>query len=102
MPKELYIEFKTKAFPVIQADESKRLAIKLKQTLGRSDCNLQPSDHAYFNSDLFPAMLNGAYQRIVNNRTWIYLDELPEGLTVDTSKFLVVVRIALEPDFRGR
>ena len=95
-PKLLYIEFKTKPFPVIQADESKRMAIKLKQTLGRTDCNLQPSDHAYFNSDLFPTILNKAYQQIVNNRTWLYLDELPEGVIVDTSKFLAVVRIALD------
>jgi hypothetical protein len=46
-------------------------------------------------------MLNSAYRRIIGEyATWCYLDELPVGVTVDTSKFLAVVRIALPLEFR--
>lgn len=91
-----YIEFKTKAFPIIQSDGTKRLAIRVKKTLSRTDTNLQPHDHPYFNSDLFPVILNRYYRRVIGEyRDFVYLDSLPEGMTVDTSKFLAVVRIEL-------
>lgn len=94
--KQLHITFKTKPFPVIQPNNSERLAINLKKRLTRADCNLCPTDHPYFNSDLFPAMLNGAYRRVMGTREWCYLDALPEGVSVDTSKFLAVVTVPFE------
>ena len=96
-----YIEFKTKTFPVIQDDNGAvRTAIRLKARLARIDCNLKPHEHTYFNSDLFPAMLNETYRKIVGDRDYLYLDSLPEGVTVDTSKFLAVVTIALPASFK--
>ncbi len=97
----LYIEFKTKVFPIIQNDHgTERLALRPKAKLARGDCNMKPTDHDYYNSDLFASMLNGAYRKVMGYREFVYLDALPEGVTVDTSKFLAVVRIPLERNFR--
>lgn len=103
MTSDLFIEFKTKVFPIIQDNYGTvRNAIRFKKTLARVDCNLKPQDHDYYNSDLFLSMLNGAYHKVVGTREYCYLDELPLGLSVDTSKFLAVVRIPLERNFNPR
>lgn len=96
------IEYKTRPCKVWDAGGvDYRLAIDWKRRLHRADCNLRPQDHTYYNSDLFEGMLNSAYRRIIGEyATWCYLDELPVGVTVDTSKFLAVVRIALPLEFR--
>jgi len=94
------ITFKTKPFPIIDGDRE-RMAINFKKTLGRADVNMRPSDHRYFNSDLFPGMLNRVYRRIIGEyKQWAFLDNLPAGVTVDTSKFLAVVTIQLPEDFK--
>lgn len=98
-----FVEYKTKPFDVRQGKDSTetRKAINFKKTLGRTDCNLRPVDHRYYNSDLFPGMLNRAARQVIGEyREWAYLDELPAGVTVDTSKFLAVVRIELPESFR--
>lgn len=89
------IAFKTKTFPIIQADNTERTAIRLKKTLTRTDCNLKSHEHDYYNSDLFPSMLNRHYQTVTGGRDYLYLDSLPEGITVDTSGFLAVVQVSL-------
>jgi hypothetical protein len=62
---------------------------------------MKPCDHTYYNSDLFPGILNKTYQRIKGEyKTWSYVDELPEGCSVDASKFLAVVRVVLPENFR--
>lgn len=93
--------FKTKPYPVIQADGSKRMAVNMKKTVGRSDCTLKPHEHAYYNSDLFNGMLRHAYQKVIGEYTnWCYLDTLPAGVTVDTGGFLAVVTVELPATFR--
>lgn len=68
------IAYKAKPFDVQQGKDSKevRRAINFKQTIGRSDCNLKPHEHAYYNSDLFVGMLNRAYKGVLGEyRTFI-------------------------------
>lgn len=46
---------------------------------------------AYANSDMFPAMLNEC--AAVKPGKLVYLDNIPAGVTVDTSGFLAIVMI---------
>lgn len=51
---------------------------------------------SYANSDLFVGMLNGAVRKVVGDSGYIKTSEpLPEGVTVDTSGFLAVVRVEI-------
>ena len=50
-----------------------------------------PRFGGFANSDLFPAMLNGG--AAVKPGKLIYLDAIPPGVTVDTSKFLAVITL---------
>ncbi len=99
-----FIEFKTKPFPIRQGIEPEapvRMAISWKKRLERADCNLRPHEHAYYNSDLFAGFLNRFYRRVVGeNAEYCYLDALPDGVSVDTGKFLAVVRLDLPANFR--
>ena len=63
------IEFKTKTFPVIQVDGSESIAINWKKKLQRTDCNLRPHEHTYYNSDLFIGMLNRAYRGVIGEHS---------------------------------
>lgn len=97
---ETLVQFKTKVKKMHQADDTVREYVEYKRKLVRTDCNLRPQDHAYFNCDMFPSMLNRAYEDVTNRREWVYLDSLPDGVTVDTSKFLAVVTVKLPENFR--
>ncbi|MEU5258989.1 hypothetical protein [Amycolatopsis sp. NPDC021455] len=58
---------------------------------------------AYANSDLFPAVLKGVLAKMgvrVGGR--LRLDQLPNGVTVDTSKFLATVTITVADDATWR
>lgn len=67
-----------------------------KKKISRTDCNLNASGHEYYNTDMFIPMLNRAAWAAQNKREWCYLDELPPGVTVDTSSFLATVTIQTE------
>lgn len=100
------LTFRTKPFTVMDRDR-KRPAIRFKVKVSRSDTDMRPADHAYFNSDLFPAILQRAYATAIGpdrpaalgQREWAYLDDLPPAVTVDTSGFLarVTVRLTFDP-----
>ena len=95
------ISYKVKPFTLHEHDNTTSQAIDFKRVLSRKDCSMKPCDHTYYNSDLFPAMLNRAYRQIIGEyRTWARLSELPEGVSVDTSKFLAVVTIKLPDTFK--
>lgn len=98
--KMAFIQFKTKVRKLTNADDTVSDYIELKRTLTRHDCDLKPHQHTYYNSDLFPAMLNRAYKAVIGNREWIRLSDVPESMSVDTSKFLAVVTIELPENFR--
>lgn len=94
------IHFKTKVRSLVEADQTESPYIDLKRCVTRKDCNLKPHQHVYYNSDLFPSMLNRAYRQITQGREWLRLSELPPGVNVDTSGFLAVVTIQLPENFR--
>jgi hypothetical protein len=97
------IKFKTKSYKVHECGENRDeiwLAIDFKKKLGKTDTNLRPCDHKYFNSVLFEQVLNREYRRIIGEyKQWAYLNALPEGVNVDSSKFLAVVTIELPESF---
>lgn len=70
--------------------------IDYKVNVTKSDCNLKPHEHAYYNCDMFNSMLKRATLSAQNNKTWCRLSELPENITIDTSKFMAVVTIKIE------
>lgn len=70
--------------------------IDYKKSYSRRECNLKPHEHAYYNSDLFPSMLNRAARAAQQNKEWCRLEDLPECITLDTSKFLAVVTVRVE------
>lgn len=70
--------------------------IDYKKTFGRADCNLRPHEHSYYNSDMFPAMLNRAALKAQNNKQWCRIEDLPSCIVVDDSKFMAVVTMTIE------
>ena len=94
------ITYKTKVRKLIESDGSESDIIDYKRELTRRDCNLKPHEHNYYNSDLFPAMLNGVYQNAIERKQWVRLAKLPEGVAVDASGFLAVVTIQLPDTFK--
>lgn len=90
------IIFKTKVRKLTEPNGSESDYVELKRAVSRSDTDMKPCDHTYYNSDLFPAILNRAYQKAIGGREWVRLRDLPPGVSVDTSKFLAVVRIELD------
>jgi hypothetical protein len=99
MPVAPTVCYKTKPYKIWEDEKTFRLAINFKQELGRTDCNLKPHEHSYYNSDLFAGMLKRAAREAQQGRSWQYLDSLPDCITVDTSRFLAVVRIQLPASF---
>lgn len=86
------ISFKTKIKTLHGGEEY----IDYKRRVHRSDCNLTPCQHDYYNSDLFIGMLNRAYQKAINNHKWCELSRLPENVKVTKGKFLSEVTINIE------
>ena len=74
-------------------------AIDVKQSIGRSDCNLRPHQHMYYNCDMFPSMLRRAVAGVTGGKGRLYLDALPDGVVVDESGFLAKVTITLPESF---
>lgn len=97
------IEFKTKPYKVHECGDNRDeiwFAIDFKKKVGKSDTNLNPCDHKHFNVAHFDQILNREYRRIIGEyKNWAYLNELPEGVSVDASKFLAVVTIELPESF---
>ncbi len=92
--------YKVKPF-IIDDNGRDRLAIKFKKEVTRKDCSMRNHEHAYYNSELFPRMLQRAYEKIKGEyREWAYIDDLPKGVECDTKGFLAIVTITLPPDFR--
>lgn len=69
--------------------------IDYKVNIGKTDCNLQAHQHDYYNCNMFDSMLKRATLTAQNNKTWCRLSELPDGITVDNSKFMAVVTIKI-------
>lgn len=88
-----YIEFKVKPYVIIDGDQE-RIAFNWKKEVSRADCNLKNHQNDYYNSDLFPRLLNQFYtDKKGQYRTWSFIDNLPEGCEIDCSGFLAKVKI---------
>ncbi len=95
------ISYKAKTFSVDDNGVT-RIAVRLKKTVSRKDCSLKPHEHTYYNSDLFPAMLQRQYEKIKGPyRDWAYLSELPMGMAVNGPiGFFVTLVCELPDNFR--
>ena len=98
------VTFRAKVQPVtyMGEDTPRYSRIKVPQ-LTRAHCDMAAfrTDRnwgAYANSDLFLNMLNGA-KKLIGVGEYIRLDEVPTGVTVDTSGFLAEVTFEL-PNWR--
>ncbi len=67
-----------------------------KKNLTRHDCNLKPSDHWGYNSDLFPQILSRAHNKVLMNRSVIWLHTLPEGIEVINEGFMSRINVTVE------
>ena len=92
------VSFKTKVKEIWDGDIKKPF-ITFKKSITRSDCDFNYHEHTYGNSDLFLNMLNGSYKQAINNKEWSKLENLPESVQVDSSKFLATVTITLPESF---
>lgn len=93
------VTFKTKLRTVDDRGNDRR-GFTFKKTVGRIDCDLKPHQHKYYNSDLFPAMLNRAYREVIGQYAdWVFLDNLPSGVSVDDSGFFAVITVSLPESF---
>ena len=95
------ISYKAKTF-IINCDGGPRIAVKLKKTVSKKDCSLRPHEHTYYNSDLFPRMLQKQYEGIKGQyRDWAYLDDLPRGMFMQGPiGFFVTIACNLPDNFR--
>ena len=96
------IEYKVKLEKLRESDDSVSMVVNYKRVLTRKDTTMRPHEHEYFNSDLFPAMLNAYHAKQTNGKQWARLKDVPPGVTVDTSKFLAVVSMDLPVNFDWR
>jgi hypothetical protein len=95
-PIHTLITFKTKARQM-HVNGDKAPHIKYKRKVSRRDCGLKPHQHDYYNSDMFPSMLQQrAYDNAIGAREWEYLDRLPETVHIDASGFLAAVTVRVE------
>lgn len=89
------ISYKTKVRVLTEPDGTEVEYVEFKKKVTKSDCNLKPCDHPYYNSDLFPIILKRAYDQVLCGRQWAALDDLPDSVHVDTSGFLATVTVAV-------
>ena len=91
------IKFKVKPEPVTYVGDTEPSYYRLKiPTLARTHCDMpafrvHPKYGPYANSDMFPGMLKRIKADIFRGKEFIRLDDIPPGVSVDTSSFLAVV-----------
>jgi len=86
------VTFKVKIKQILDG-ETRRDIVDYKLKVSRSDCSLRPHQHDYYNSDMFPSMLQRAYDRAIANRRWQFIDCLPACVTVDRGAFFSTVSV---------
>lgn len=93
----LIISFRGKP-EAIWHGEVKRLRVKVPE-IARSHCDMSAFRNSrrfgsYANSDLFPALL-ARELKAMKLPPYLYADELPPGVEMDTTKFLWAVKITV-------
>jgi len=86
--------FKVKVKRILDG-KTRRDMVDYKLKISRADCNLRPADHDYYNCDMFPSMLQRAYNKAIGGRRWQYLDNLPVGVTIERGAFFSTVRVVV-------
>lgn len=92
------ITFKAKAETIFDMDDTPLYDYIIVPQFGRRHCDMaafrvHPKYGGLANSDLFQGVLNKIRKDTLNGRAWLRLDQLPENVKVDRSKFLAVVTI---------
>lgn len=103
-----FVQFKTKVKQLRESDDSVSDFVDFKQSVQKGDVvdssgkRMQPHQHTYYNSDLMKGIVQRAYSSAIKNKGWSRLSELPDGVTVDTSKFLAIVRVPVDLSMRRK
>jgi len=92
------IQFKGKVKTIYYTYQANRDYIQIP-ALNSKHCEMNafrvhPKYGSYANSQLFPGILARLSKTIFGGK-YLYLDQIPEGVTVDTSGFLAVVTITV-------
>jgi hypothetical protein len=90
------VTFRAKVRTLIESDGTRVPYIDYKKKIKRSDCNLRPHEHDYYNSDMFPSMLQRAYDKAIGGKQWVRLSEAPGCVSIDPSSFLAQVNVSIE------
>jgi len=88
------VTFKVKVKQILDS-ETRRDMVDYKLKISRADCNLRPADHDYYNCNMFPSMLQRAYDKAIGGRRWQYLDNLPVGVTIERGAFFSTVSVVV-------
>jgi hypothetical protein len=67
-----------------------------KKNFSKHDCSLKPHEHWGYNSDLFPAILKRAHDKTILSRSFVWLNTLPEGITIVNEGFLSKIIVNVE------
>jgi hypothetical protein len=98
------IRFRAKAETIYKIDDTVAYVRIKVPTIGARHCDMHEfRKHAtlggFANSQLFPGILKGVLTQMgVAVGGFIRLDQVPEGVTVDASKFLATVTITVADD----
>ena len=98
------IQFKGKIEQVFNMDDSPAFEQIKVPKIERRHCDMDafrkhPKIGGFANSDMFPNMVNGMVAKllkvVIGYPAMLRLDRLPEGVSVDRSGFLAVVKIEI-------
>lgn len=92
------IEFKSKARAVYNVDETLAYHVVMVPQFQRRHCDMaafrrHPKFGGLANSDLFPNVLARIKRDVFQGRDHFRLDQVPEGVTVDATGFLLSVSL---------
>lgn len=83
------IEFKAKIQEMYDGKKYINVPVFKRSHCDMNEFRFHPKYGGYANSDLFPAMLQRIRKEVTGSI--IYLDNIPENVSIDTSGFLAVV-----------
>lgn len=89
------VTFKAKPFRVQTSDGRVETYVRFKkpENIQKSDCDLGPTQHPFYNSDVFVDVLRRAYRKTLMGWEKKSLENLPEGVQVSADGFLREVSV---------
>lgn len=85
------IQYKVK----VKKDSNNKEYIVYKKKIVKEDFMGKPHEHELYNTILFDSFLRKEHSKVVEGKSWCYLDSLPEAVVVDNSKFLATVTVTI-------